>query len=87
MFLLSTDGYSNSFYNNEGFKKAGADFYKLWHDEGKDYVENNIGGWLSESSAQGSGDDITLALLVEEGWPVFTKPSKGPCYNRNKYDM
>lgn len=66
VFLLSTDGYANSFYNNDGFKKAGADFYKLWHDEGKDYIESNIGGWLSESSAQGSGDDITLAIVVEE---------------------
>lgn len=66
MFMLSTDGYTNSFYNNEGFKKAGADFYKLWQDEGLNYIAENIDAWLEESSAQGSGDDISLALVVNE---------------------
>ena len=64
MFFLSTDGYANSFSTTEGFKKAGADFYELWQEKGKEYIEENIDGWLMESSAQGSGDDITVGILV-----------------------
>ena len=63
MFMLSTDGYANSFYDNEGFKKAGADFYKLWNDESPGFIGDNLDGWLMESSAKGSGDDISLVLL------------------------
>ena len=66
MFFLSTDGYANSFSNDEGFKKAGADFYELWQSKGLDYIKENLEGWLTESSAQGSGDDITAALVVGE---------------------
>lgn len=65
MFLLSTDGYANSFNSNEGFKKAGADFYNLWKEEGLSFIEDNLEGWLMESSAQGSGDDIAVALIKE----------------------
>ena len=64
MFFMSTDGYANSFSNDQGFKQAGADFYRLWHDEGPAYIEDNLDGWLMESSAQGSGDDIAAALLI-----------------------
>lgn len=64
MFLLSTDGYANSFYNDDGFKKAGADFYNLLNEQGLTYIEDNLEGWLMESSAQGSGDDITMALVL-----------------------
>jgi len=64
MFFMSTDGYANSFYNDDGFKQAGTDFYKLWHNEGLGFIEDNLEGWLMESSAQGSGDDISMALVV-----------------------
>lgn len=65
MFLLSTDGYANSFNSNEGFKQAGADFYNLWEEEGLSFIDDNLEGWLMESSAQGSGDDIAVALVKE----------------------
>ena len=65
MFFMSTDGYANSFYNDDGFKKAGADFYNIWQEDGLDYIESNLEGWLMESSAQGSGDDIAAAIIAE----------------------
>lgn len=65
MFMLSTDGYANSFSSDSGFKQAGSDFYGLWKDEGPGYIEENLNGWLMESSAQGSGDDIALALILD----------------------
>lgn len=63
MFLLSTDGYANSFYEPQGFTKAGSDIYKLWLDNGADYIEAHLEDWLVHSSANGSGDDITMALV------------------------
>ena len=66
MFLMSTDGYANSFCNEDGFKQAGIDFYELWQNKGVVHIEKNLEGWLAESSTQGSGDDITMALAVSE---------------------
>lgn len=64
MLLLSTDGYSNSFANSDGFLKAGADFFKLWREEGLPYIDENLPEWLRQSSDKGSGDDIAMALMV-----------------------
>ena len=64
MFLVSTDGYSNSFADKSGFLKAGEDIYRLCMDKGLGYVEESLGNWLRASSDKGSGDDISLALVV-----------------------
>ena len=66
MFLVSTDGYSNSFTDKSGFLKAGEDFYRLWMEEGLGYIESSLEDWLRASSDKGSGDDISLALVVLE---------------------
>jgi hypothetical protein len=66
MLLLSTDGYANSFTEQAGFLKAGADIYALWREQGLGYIKDNIDDWLTRSSEIGSGDDITLALLTVE---------------------
>lgn len=67
MFLLSTDGYANSFADSSGFLKAGTDFFKLWKEEGIAYIDENLPHWLRQSSDKGSGDDIAMALIVYEG--------------------
>ena len=64
MFLVSTDGYSNSFSDKSGFLKAGEDFFRLFVEEGLSYVESSLEDWLRASSDKGSGDDISLALVV-----------------------
>ena len=66
MFLLSTDGYANSFADSSGFLKAGTDFYKLWQEEGLTFISENLPGWLRQSSDKGSGDDIAMAILAFE---------------------
>lgn len=63
MFLLSTDGYANSFAGSSGFLKAGTDFFKIWQEEGIAYIEENLESWLRQSSDKGSGDDIAMGLL------------------------
>lgn len=63
LVMLSTDGYSNSFVSQEAFEQAGIDYMKLIKEQGWDYVESKLGGWLSEVSELGSGDDITVGIL------------------------
>jgi hypothetical protein len=66
MLMLSTDGYANSFVNSAGFLKAGSDIYRLWRENGRDYINQNLPGWLNQTSADGSGDDIAVAIIVRE---------------------
>ncbi|MCL2015892.1 MAG: protein phosphatase 2C domain-containing protein [Defluviitaleaceae bacterium] len=64
MLLICTDGYTNSFYRDKDFIKAGSDFYSLVQKDGLDYVVANLEDWLNVSSQKGSGDDISLAIIV-----------------------
>ena len=63
MFMLTTDGYLNSFSETSGFTKAGADIFELWRENGAGYIRGRLEEWLNQSSAAGSGDDITMVLL------------------------
>ena len=66
MLLLSTDGYANSFADSGGFYKAGTDLFNICREEGFLFVQKNLEDWLLQTSNKGSGDDISLALLVFE---------------------
>lgn len=63
LILVSTDGYANSFVNEEAFLKVGADIWEILRAEGIESVSQSLEGWLNEASQSGSGDDITLGLL------------------------
>jgi serine/threonine protein phosphatase PrpC len=63
LILLSTDGYANSFISEEAFLKVGKDFLDMIRADGLDKVNASLEAWLSEASAAGSGDDITLAII------------------------
>jgi len=63
LIMLTTDGYYNSFITAEGFVKAGTDILGLLRTEGEGYVSENLEDWLIVSSAEGSGDDIAMALI------------------------
>lgn len=65
LIMLSTDGYSNSYSSPEGFEKVGKDLLlRMCEENGFEEVKNNLSGWLDETSSVGSGDDITVGLLV-----------------------
>jgi serine/threonine protein phosphatase PrpC len=64
MILLATDGYSNSFSDDSGFLKVGSDILDAIRCEGWGTVTNDLPEWLSETSLRGSGDDITVGLVV-----------------------
>jgi serine/threonine protein phosphatase PrpC len=63
LVLLSTDGYANSFTNQDEFLKVGPDLLRMVRNVGLGVVGEHLEGWLNESSGRGSGDDITLGLI------------------------
>lgn len=66
LVILSTDGYANSFRDDQGFLKAGRDILEIIRHEGLGRVEAELETWLRETSDLGSGDDITVGVLW---WP------------------
>jgi len=65
LVMLSTDGYSNSFSKQEDFHQVGTDFLQLIREHGLATVMQHMGGWLEQTSQEGSGDDITVSLLCQ----------------------
>jgi hypothetical protein len=63
LILLSTDGYPNSFLHESGFFKVGSDILDMIRENGVSFIKENLGGWLSDSTRAGSGDDVTLGIL------------------------
>jgi protein phosphatase 2C-like protein len=70
LIAVSTDGYSNSFADTPSFQKIGPDFLRLIRSHGIEHVRGEMGAWLDQVSERGSGDDITLGLLVHRGAPA-----------------
>ena len=66
LFLMSTDGYANSFISTEDFLKVGSDYLNLIHQVAPETLEAALPIWLMEASKIGSGDDITLALIYQK---------------------
>ncbi|HJQ67746.1 MAG TPA: PP2C family serine/threonine-protein phosphatase [Blastocatellia bacterium] len=63
LILLSTDGYANSFVNEDAFLKVGKDMLEILRAESIVAVDQSLEGWLTEASTAGSGDDTTLAIV------------------------
>ncbi len=66
IILLCTDGYSNSFHDEQGFFKVGTDILDMIRDDGLEMVNEHLASWLTESTNAGSGDDATLGLICSE---------------------
>jgi hypothetical protein len=64
--LLSTDGYANSFRSDQDFLQIGSDYFAIIREQGIETLAGELPGILNEASQQGSGDDITLAILESE---------------------
>ena len=63
LIFLATDGYANSFNNADDFQQAVLDFQQQLLIHGADKIQACLADWLDETSAQGSGDDVTLTIL------------------------
>lgn len=66
MFLIASDGYSNSFRTQSGFRQAGIDFFKMIQEDGIEEVDSHLSVWLEETSKLGSGDDISVGIMYFE---------------------
>jgi hypothetical protein len=64
MIMLATDGYANCFGNDHGFFQVGSDLLSYTRERGTRFVASQLTDWLAESSRDGSGDDISVALAV-----------------------
>ncbi len=66
LVLLSTDGYANSFSSDEDFLKTGQDYLEIIRQQGIASLAEELPTILTEATQQGSGDDITLAILQDD---------------------
>lgn len=65
MYMLSSDGLSNSYKNEKEFQKTCADYYALLKEHGVKAVADQLKTWLQETSEMGCGDDITALFAYE----------------------
>jgi hypothetical protein len=68
-FMLTTDGYANSYASQEEYNKSVEGYFSLIKEHGAEAVSGNLKQWLSETSEMGCGDDIT-ALIAYFGKEV-----------------
>lgn len=65
-FMLSTDGFSNSYATAEAFQRTCSDYYCMMKKYGSKEIQTNLQKWLNETSRFGCGDDITwLCAMLE----------------------
>jgi hypothetical protein len=62
VIMVSTDGFANSFRDDEGYFRFGSDVLRILIMEGVEMVGGRLSGWLGEMTQTGSGDDISLAI-------------------------
>lgn len=62
LYMLSTDGFSNSFVNEDEFHKTCREYYRMISEHGYEAVRDNLAKWLKETSELGCGDDITVVM-------------------------
>ena len=67
LLLLATDGYANSYADDEEFLQVARDLLRVVTEDGEEAVAAALPAWLAETSEGGSGDDITVGLLVRRG--------------------
>jgi protein phosphatase 2C-like protein len=78
MIMLSTDGFANSFLDDEGFFKFGTDVSAIIVAEGLEKVKASLPDWLTEITARGSGDDISLGIICRPSLLTPAAPDPAP---------
>lgn len=80
LISLSSDGYINSYTSPIEFATVIKDIKQLLFEQGAEKIQAMLPDWLDETSRQGSGDDITIALLyrLPETQTLNTDESTSP---------
>ncbi len=63
LILTATDGYCNSYSTDAAFFKIGDDYRQMFKSNLIEDIDQQLIGFLRETSEKGSGDDITLGLI------------------------
>ena len=63
LIILASDGYCNSYPDEEKFLRTGITFLKAIRTEGMDAVNATLDRTLEYTSSHGSGDDISMGIL------------------------
>lgn len=64
LILVATDGYANSFASEADFLLIGKDYQQIIIEQGLDRFKEQLPNFLEQTSAQGSGDDISLGVIT-----------------------
>jgi Protein phosphatase 2C len=64
LVLLATDGYANSFRNDDAFLQVGLDVLRTADAQGIGSIRASLPGWLAETTREGAGDDIGVTIAV-----------------------
>ncbi len=62
--MLATDGYQNSFVSKSDFEKVIVDIENIYHKNTHLNIHSQFETWLKDTSDNGSGDDITAIILL-----------------------
>ena len=62
LYMLSTDGFANSYASDEEFQKTCREYYNMIGQHGFEAVKDNLASWLKETSELGCGDDVTVVM-------------------------
>jgi len=76
VIILGTDGVGNSYSSDVDLFAWASDINDFMSQEnGRDMINENLSKWLNEVSVNGSGDDISMAIIVmEQDAPLTTEP-------------
>ena len=66
-FMISTDGFANSYPSEEAFLQACCEYYAAINEYGANTVWGLLNSWLDETSESGSGDDISVLIACNDG--------------------
>ena len=66
LIMVATDGYANSFASDDGFLTVAEDLHSQIAEHGLGRISDQLPAWLRTTSREGSGDDITVGLLVSD---------------------
>ena len=92
LFILSTDGFANSYKDEPEFQKTCIDYFDMIKLHGAKAVEASLKNWLAETSEMGCGDDITLLMAyyfdsageINKSMPIQTKKTLSQAYGYEK---
>ena len=66
LYMLTTDGMANSYATQAEFENSCKEYFETIQENGFEAVEDNLNGWLNETSEQGCGDDVTAVFAYFE---------------------